>query len=184
MRVRSMGLAVLALAAVVVALSANASGEVSPDGDYGAAAAGCGVTKTQVADVPRTPYGPTPGWLVGDGLWLGIGVDSAIVFGTRPGQADESVNTYPGTVKPGGAIGGKFLWRRAKRGAGRLWIMGHSQPGSTRFRIDTTKNTNVQYPRRKFVPSSVYFPGPGCWSITAKSGKARLNFVAWVAVAP
>ncbi|MDP9188174.1 MAG: hypothetical protein M3O25_02875, partial [Actinomycetota bacterium] len=128
----------------------------------------------------RTPFGPTRGWLVGDGLWLGIGVDSAIVLGTRGGPARESVNTYPGTVKPGGAIGVKFLWRRAKRGSGRLWVMGHSQLGSTRFRIDTGK----QYPRRKFVPSGVYFPGPGCWSITAKSGKARLSFVVWVAVAP
>jgi hypothetical protein len=180
MRARLTGLAVVTLTATVTALSTHASGDPVAEDDHGAAAAGCAVTKTQVADVPRTPYGPTPGWIVGDGLWLTLNVDTATVFGTRPGQPDQSTNTYPGTLRANGSVGVKWLWRRAKRGSGRLWIMGHSQPESTRFRIDT----GTQYPRRKFVPSGVIFPSAGCWSIAVKSGNARLNFVAWVAVAP
>jgi hypothetical protein len=172
------------LAAIVAALAAGVATASAPAddpaaGDHGAAAAGCAVTPTQVVDVPRTPYGPTPGWLAGDGLWLGLGVDRAIVLGTPDGRGDGS-DAYPGQVTRNGSVRVKFLWRRAKKGSGRLWVMGHSQPGSTRFRIDTGNS----YPQRKFVPSGITFPGPGCWSVAAKAGSAKLRFVVWVATAP
>ena len=180
MRARLMGPAVLASMATAVVLTTAASGEDSSDDDYGAAAAGCDVTETQVVDIPRTPNGPRSGVLAGDGLWLPLGTSTATVLASTSGRPDGSVTAYPGRLRANGSIRSKFLWRRAKKGSGRLWIMGHSQPGTRQFRIDT----GDAFPWRKFVPSSMIFPGPGCWSVTAKSGKARISFVAWVAVAP
>jgi hypothetical protein len=184
MRARLIGLAVLCLTASATALSGSATGEVPvpPEDDYGAAAAGCVPTKTQTVDVPRLPGGANPGWIVGDGIWLSLGDDvpTATVYGSRQGQQAAPTDTYPGSIRANGSVRVKFLWRRAKRGAGRLWVMGRSTSGTGRFRLDTG-NT---YPRRKFVPSGVVFPAPGCWSLGVKSGKARLSFVVWVAVGP
>ena len=180
MRARTTGLAVLSLTAAVAALSANATGEAPPEDDYGAAAAGCAPTRTQTTDVPRLPGGAYPGWIVGDGIWLGLGTktDAATVYASRHGQPAPPADTYPGSLRPNGSVGVKFLWRRAKRGAGRLWVIGNSTSGDGQFRLDTGN----EYPRRKFVPSGVFFPSPGCWSLAVKSGKAKLSFVVWVAV--
>jgi hypothetical protein len=175
MRARLAVLAMFGAAALAVVFLTAPSGQTAAAEDYGAAAAGCDVTETQVADVPRTPYGPTPGWVVGDGLWLTFGPPSAIVLGSRDGRQG-SPNAYPGSIGRDGSIRVKWLWRRAKKGSGRLWVLGRDQSGR-RFRVDT----GDQYQQRKFVPSGVRFPGAGCWRVTAKSGKARIRFVVWVA---
>ena len=81
---------------------------------------------------------------------------------------------------PNGWIRTKVGWWRAR---GALRLRGRRlDAAAPPLRADVGTVTGV-FPGRKFVPSLLYFPSPGCWRLTASAGGARLVAVIRVVVA-
>jgi len=155
--------------------STAVAGDSSPGDDYGAAAANCSVTNTQVARPPGVDYAE-PGWIGQNGLWVNFG-EQATMAATAPGGG-----LPPGTilaeVRPDGSIGSKVPWWRDRRAWGRLRVSAIRRPG--RDRLSRALYDNHLGPRSKVVPGTMVFPRGGCWQITARSGSARLAAVVWI----
>lgn len=162
--------------------SAPKTSEASSD-DYGAAAAGCVVSKTTVALPPGTGAGaPYPGWVGQGGLWAQVG-EKATIVGTSDGQppasADPGVSYF--LAKPGGAIVQKFPWFRGHSARGDVSVKGQTMPpGPKSLRAQIN---NDRGPAKHVVPGNLIFPRAGCWRVNAKSGSAKLRFVVWVTTA-
>lgn len=90
---------------------------------------------------------------------------------------DENDGVPPGMTqgrrRPDGSIYAKILWRRdPKRAAGRLRVTGRRLDGE-----GSTLRASLDQGHRKFVPSSLIFSDPGCWSVRARAGGARVRYV-------
>ena len=135
-----------------------------------AAAAGCRVSRP-------TTHGP-PGqgaervWVGGPGIWTYIDEKATVVAARNPAQ--QPAGTLVGQAQPGGAVYAKFPWWRYRETTAPLVIGGSRQP-------KTSKPLRADLPRRAgasvFFASSLTFPEPGCWTVTARWGVARLVFV-------
>ena len=91
--------------------------------------------------------------------------------------SDEDDGVPPGMTqgrrRPDGSIYAKILWRRdPKRAGGRLRVTGRRLAGG-----DSTLRARVGQDRRsRFVPSGLIFSDPGCWSVRARAGGARVRY--------
>ncbi len=104
----------------------------------------------------------SPMFFGNDGLATMLWPDGTVVF--RPGG--------PGSVLADGALRMKFIWVKL--------------PG-TALKIEGTRLDAPAPPLRftvqqgfegeSFQPSSLIFPTPGCWRVTARAGSASLTFV-------
>lgn len=91
-----------------------------------------------------------------------------------PGSGDLVLpGATEGRPRPNGAVYAKILWRRdPRRARGRMRVTGRrldEAGGSLRANLDQGHSD--------FVPSSLIFSSAGCWSVTARSGKARVRYV-------
>lgn len=170
MRILLVSAAIVAAAAVVVMDDggAPASAEPAPS-DLGAAAAGCPATEMEWT----RPPGERAGWMIEqDRIWVAG-------YGSGPDGSGVSAVALP--RKRDGLMQQKFpWWRRAddRRSQGKLRIRGRRLPEGSSLRVRQTPGYTV--PRARFVASALIFSAPGCWHVSAKSGKARLRFVIWV----
>jgi len=158
MRLRRLLLALTVAAAVpVVAYAAtqsddDASGTAAQDREP----AGCDVVS------------PKPGSAIS-------GSFGAHVTVVAPGRGDlVPPGTTEGRPRPNGAVYAKILWRRdPRRARGRMRVTGRrldtALPGSLRATLNQAYSD--------FVPSTLIFSSAGCWSVTARSGKARVRYV-------
>jgi hypothetical protein len=78
----------------------------------------------------------------------------------------------PGFVEPDGSLKMKFFWLLA--GPGPLTVTGKRLDGAAAaLRVDMPDG----FENAGFQPSSLIFPTPGCWEITAKTSGPALTFV-------
>jgi hypothetical protein len=87
---------------------------------------------------------------------------------------------WPGEIGPDGSLSVKWGWWESKRLPYGITVEGRSldgTPGSTSIQMSAgitgSEATN-------FWASSLTFPAPGCWEITARAGEASLTFVTFV----
>jgi hypothetical protein len=167
-------LLVAAVSAAAGATTTAGADELPPGGDYGAAAAGCAVTKPAVADHPTNGAG-----------WLGIAQNGLYVeFGELSTVAVPSWDPPPvpagttlGSAGRNGKIGAKIPWFRDPRAWGRLRVKGRHLPGGQPLRA---RYSNHLGRKSEVVPGGMIFSREGCWKIKARSGSARLEAVIWV----
>jgi hypothetical protein len=157
------------------AVSIAAADGVPADGDYGAAAAGCPVTETQVAD-PPFPGGPAPGWIAQNGLYVSFGELSTVAVPPRE-QPPSPAGTTLGNAGRDGRIGAKIIWWRDPSAWGRLRVRGWRWHGGERLR---SQYSNHLGRKSEVVPGGMTFRREGCWTIKARSGSATLEAVIWV----
>jgi hypothetical protein len=140
--------------------------------DYGAAAAGCGVTEASPV------YGPNavlPSWRIqSDGLAMPTGERSTLAISPR--GEEESPGTYPAHWWRG-YIAAKIPWFRERQARGMLRVKATRRPGGDEA---VTHYTNHLGPRAPVVPGSMAFPREGCWRVVGKSGDNRLRATIWV----
>ena len=184
--------AALAAAVAILSQAAPVSGQEPGGDDLGAGAAGCPVTETRVATwqgaVGRYPDGspaprePSAGWVIQQGLWLNLGEKATIIGHPPPpdyAPGGDPQGTYPGVVKPSGAIRVVSPWwrqRRARPAVLRATIRAFTGPER-----GATFNENDK-PIRRTVRTTFLFPHQGCWRINAKSRNSRFSMVVWVVV--
>ncbi|HUR34385.1 MAG TPA: hypothetical protein VM032_11365 [Vicinamibacterales bacterium] len=83
-----------------------------------------------------------------------------------------------------GADGGR--WRAGEQGNKVMWIRPQGASLSVsgrRIDVEGAAPLRAHLPccyRTGFQASRLYFPSPGCWEITARSGRSELRFVARV----
>jgi hypothetical protein len=105
---------------------------------------------------------PSPLFYGNDSLATMLWPDGTVVF--RPGG--------PGFVLADGALRMKFIW--VKRPGAALTIEG--------TRLDAPApplRSTIQkgFEGESFQPSSLIFPSPGCWKVTARAGGKSLTFI-------
>jgi hypothetical protein len=133
--------------------------------DYGAAAAGCAVTK------------PTKGALIEqEGLRVSFGRKTTIVV-IAPDER-KPPGTIFATIARNGSIGAKVLWRRDRRAFGRLRVKAVRRPGGDP--LLRAVYDNHLGPESRVIPGAMVFPRTGCWHVTGESGSAKLKAVVWV----
>lgn len=179
-RISALLAAALVLPAVAF-VNPNASGGTAPPPpDYGAAAAGCNVSETQVADPDGGGVAqPRPGWISSEGLLVTFGESSTIAVPSPP-DSPEPPGTYPGDWVRGG-IGAKIPWFRERgrpRARGELRVRSVRLPG--RNIVARGDYTNHLGTNSRVVPGGMVFPREGCWRVTGKSGRATLRATIWV----
>lgn len=96
-------------------------------------------------------------------LWTVLSSD-----GTIDGRA-------AGDVLPDGSVRIKFPWWRTARGA--LEISGYSSSAEGSIRAHIPDG----YGDSGFQASAITFPRPGCWTVRARAGSARLTFTVLIA---
>lgn len=119
---------------------------------------------------PTSPNGSTPpgeasssGHHGNGSLWTVLGPNGII-----DGRA-------AGDILPDGSVRVKFPWWRAVRGP--LEISGDSMNGEGNIRAHIPDG----YGDSGFQASSITFPRPGCWTVRARAGSARLTFTVLIA---
>ena len=141
----------------------------------GTAAVGATTTASARASLalsscPVTPPGGTrpPGVLpaapyVGNGsLWVGVWPHGLVIV-------------PPADIGPRGVLRMKFMWFRGSGIQGVLHITG-SRLGAGGL----VRGRSTGYGLTGFNPSSIFFPGQGCYRITGKTGDVALSFVTMV----
>jgi hypothetical protein len=167
--------ALAAMGVAFVALWAGASataGEISAEGDYGAAAAGCAVTEA----TPFTePNAVVPSWrIASDGLAMPFGELSTLA--AVPRNEPNAPGTYPAHWRRG-RIEAKVPWFRERRARGMLRVEITSLDGDERARASYTNHLG---PRAPVIPGAMSFPREGCWRVVGKSGDNTLRATVWV----
>jgi hypothetical protein len=164
-----------ALSTAAGAATTAGAGELPPDGDYGAAAAGCTVTEPQVVDTPF-PGGPAPGWIAQNGLYVSFGDLSTVAVPPRD-RPPWPYGTTIANAGRGGRIGAKIPWWRDPPAWGRLRVRGWHWLSGERLR---SRYSNHLGRKSEVVPGGMIFSREGCWTIKARSGSATLEAVIWV----
>lgn len=87
--------------------------------------------------------------------------------------------TAPGRVHPDGSLSTKFPWFGSLLATERLVITGRRIDGPAR-RLRQTGRSGPGGARARgwphFWPGYLRFPSPGCWRVSARSGRARRTF--------
>jgi hypothetical protein len=81
----------------------------------------------------------------------------------------------PGDERRDGLLRMKFMWWRGTGAHGALSITGHEIASRASVRART-----FGYGESGFNPSSIFFPGPGCYRVTGSAGGTTLTFVTLV----
>jgi hypothetical protein len=118
------------------------------------------------------PNGDAPGKHGRGAISVDIGEKATFI------AADDGYDWPDGTMlaqhNKDGSVYAKLLWLRTKRAYGRFRITGlELNKPSLHVRADVDRHL-LESP---YVPSSIVFPRPGCYRITARAGKGRLRFV-------
>lgn len=104
----------------------------------------------------------------GDGLWTTLWPDGIIAV-------------KPSDVRSDGSIAVGFSWYRDEVARGGLLLAGTRLDGAA---PPLRASVASHYGDMGFQPTALSFPSPGCWEVTATSGKAVLTFVTLVVVEP
>jgi hypothetical protein len=157
----------LTFIATALLLTASPLPAVSPallDQSAGTACETTAPNGRAVSDDARVRAGmpASPMYFGNDSLATMLWPDGTVVF--RPGG--------PGSVLADGALRMKFIW--VKRPGASLTIEG--------TRLDAPApplRSTIQegFEGESFQPSSLIFPSPGCWRVTARAGGSSLTFV-------
>lgn len=141
------------------------SGESSASAD-----AGCRVTHPNGS----TPPGEAPSDTHHGrrGLWTVLPPDGLLVItatgSSRPG-------TTFGQIHRDGSLSTKFPWWGSRSAAEKLSIRGRRLDGQARL-LRMTAGPGAKARSPHFWPTRLRFAEPGCWRVTARSGRARLTF--------
>lgn len=107
-----------------------------------------------VKDVPLNDPSADP---FGNGPWY-VNDDRSIWAASQPLFSDKSANRIMWIKPPGLKV--EIIGRRLDGDASPLKV-----------------ERNASYLRKGFEPNRLYFPEPGCWEVTARSGEKELVFV-------
>ncbi len=161
---------VAALLLVLLCVAAGAIAGCSRRADSARASA----SSSPVAAVPCAPTSPNgdapPGekpsrWFHGNGqIWTVLWPRGTVVF--APGG--------PGEIRADGSLVMKFPFWRGAGVTGELAFTGRSLEGADE---PMTGEATAGYGDQGFQASSLTFPRPGCWEVTARVGQVRLTFV-------
>ena len=98
---------------------------------------------------------------------------SADPFGNGPWYVNEKRTLWAGWQPfASGTAGNRILWIKP-RGA-KIEIQGRRLDGDA---LSLKVERNSSYQEKGFEPNRLFFPEPGCWEITATSGKEELTFI-------
>jgi hypothetical protein len=166
----------LVLAVLALGLSGCGSSSAGPEGTPSAAAPAA--SPVPVACTPTKPTGDGPPGEPPSSLYYGSGglrtvlwPRGKIVF--EPGG--------PGESRSDGSLAMKFPFWRDDGVVGDLVITGRSLH---RDGLGMTGEVPEGYGREGFQASTLVFPEPGCWEVTATAGSARMTFVTEVVRRP
>jgi hypothetical protein len=139
---------------------------------HAAAPADCPVTHPNGRNAPGER--PSPSIHGTHGLWTPLPLDGVLrISDTTPLEPDETF----GTLHRDGSLSTKFPWWGSTAAAKKLTIRGRRLDGDARpLRLTAgagSNATNSPY----FWATRLRFAEPGCWKVSAKSGRARLTFI-------
>jgi hypothetical protein len=106
------------------------------------------------------------------GLWTVLPHDGVLVITTtRPPPP----GTTFGKIYPDGSLSTKFAWWGSRSAAAKLRIRGRRLDApARRLRLTVGAGPTARSPH--FWATWPRFASPGCWRVTARSGRARLTF--------
>jgi hypothetical protein len=90
--------------------------------------------------------------------------------------------TFFGQIHADGSISEKFPWWGARSAGSRLTLTGTRLDTRSRSLHASVVPSTAHSPH--FWATRLTFATPGCWSVTARAGMAKLSFVISVAAAP
>lgn len=162
---------VAALLLVLLCVAAGAIAGCSRRADSARTSASTSPVAAAVPCAPTSPNGDAPPgekpsrWFHGNGkIWTVLWPRGTVVF--APGG--------PGEIRADESLAMKFPFWRGAGVTGELEITGRSLEGADE---PMTGEATAGYGDRGFQASTLIFPGPGCWEVTARVGQVRLTFV-------
>lgn len=162
---------VVVIAGIVIATRRSGRGEIASTARLAEApSAGCHVTHPNGSKAPgEAPSDTSHGKR---GLWTQLPLDGVLrITATTPVPPGETF----GTMSPDGSLNTKFPWWGSRSAAAKLTIRGTRLDGQAR-RLRLTGGSGPTANSPHFWPTRLRFSTPGCWRVTAKSGRARLTF--------